>query len=123
LDRPGVAGYGRVRVQSCEMVMQVPAEVVPGTELEMMIRPERLTVAQSREVAEGAEPGLRLNGRVSAVMYLGDHLDLQVVVAPNLVMMLSLRNNGQWPPLSIGEAVTLTARGTDCWLLPPTTVN
>jgi len=123
LEQPDGSGRGRVRVQGCDMVMQVPADALPGTTLEMMVRPERLTIARSSAPDGGGEPELWVGGIVSSVTYLGDRLDLQVAVAPKLQMMLSLHNNGQWSPPEPGEAITLTARGADCWILPQATIE
>jgi putative spermidine/putrescine transport system ATP-binding protein len=70
--------------------------LVPGTSLELLIRPERVEL--------GAVEVNALPARVTSVMYLGDHTEVRLAIAGDVRLLATVRGA---LPLAPGDAVTV----------------
>ena len=88
LDARTVEIGGGLRVD-----VRLPRPLVAGERVRLLIRPERV------ELGEGA--GM-LAARVSGVMYLGDHTEVQVELSSGVRLLATVRAA---PPLGPGDPI------------------
>lgn len=108
---------------TCEVLLDdgttVKAEAVNvsgvGDRTTISLRPERVEM----------EPETRMDsmvqGTISEILYLGDHLRIVMNVAGNPEFIAKVRNRGELRPLSQDQTVTVGWAASDCKALDPVT--
>lgn len=84
-----------------------------GSRTTVSLRPERV------EVSPEVPMDNQLQGTISEILYLGDHLRIVMNVAGNKDFIAKVRNRGELRPLKAGQTVTVGWASGDCKALDP----
>ena len=84
-----------------------------GDRTTISLRPERV------EMEPEIQMDNMIQGKISEILYLGDHLRIVMNVAGNPEFIAKVRNRGELRPLSQDQTVTVGWAASDCKALDP----